>query len=109
MSNALLRTTGYSPMMRMCFLQRQAIMGMGAFVGQKKTLLALNVAWSLCSGEPLFGMLKVIRPPTRVLYLGPENGMMSFANRVNQIGLRDYLGKTFFYTTMSMPRSEEHT
>ncbi len=85
------------------FLQRQAIMGMGAFVGQKKTLLALNVAWSLCSGEPLFGMLKVIRPPTRVLYLGPENGMMSFANRVNQIGLRDYLGKTFFYTTMSMP------
>ena len=85
------------------FLQRQAIMGVGAFIGQKKTLLALNIAWSLCSGEPLFGKYKVTRHPTRVLYLGPENGMISFANRVNQIGLREYLGKTFFYTTMSMP------
>jgi Bifunctional DNA primase/polymerase, N-terminal/AAA domain len=85
------------------FLQRQAIMGIGAFVGQKKTLQALNIAWSLCSGEPLFGRFKVVRQPTRVLYLGPENGMISFAARVNQIGLREYMGKTFFYTTMSMP------
>ena len=30
-------------------LQRQAIMGIGAFIGQKKTLFALNLVWSLCS------------------------------------------------------------
>jgi len=86
------------------FLQRQAIMGLGAFVGQKKTLLALNIVRSLCSGEPLFGKFEVTRQPTRVLYLGPENGMISFSNRVNSIGLRPYLGKTFFYTTMSMEK-----
>ena len=85
------------------FLQRQAILGIGAYVGQKKTLLALNLVWSLCSGEPLFGRFKVTRRPSRVLYLGPENGMISFASRVNKIGLREYLGRTFFYTTMSMP------
>jgi hypothetical protein len=85
------------------FLQRQAIMGIGAFVGQKKTLLALNLVYSLCSGQPLFGRFKVTRQPSRVLYLGPENGLISFASRVNKIGLREYLGETFFYTTMSMP------
>ncbi len=84
-------------------LQRQSIMGIGAFVGQKKTLLALNLAWSLCSGEPLFGKFKVTRQPSRVLYLGPENGLISFSHRVNLIGLRKHLGGTFFYSTMSMP------
>ena len=84
------------------FLPEQAIMGIGAFVGQKKTLAALNIVFSLCSGEPLFGRYKVTRKPSRVLYLGPENGLMSFSNRVNSIGLRDYLCKTFFYSTMSM-------
>jgi hypothetical protein len=83
------------------FLPEQAIMGIGAFVGQKKTLAVLNIVWSLCSGEPLFGKYEVTRKPSRVLYLGPENGLMSFSNRVNCIGLRDYLCKTFFYTTMS--------
>lgn len=85
------------------FLQCEAIMGIGAFVGNKKTLLALNMAWSLCSGDALFGKFEVTRRPSRVLYLGPENGMISFADRVNKIGLREYLGKTFFYTTMKMP------
>lgn len=41
--------------------------------------------------------------PARVLYLGPENGLISFSDRVNRIGLRDYMGETFFYATMSMP------
>jgi hypothetical protein len=81
-------------------LQREAIMGIGAFVRHKKTLLALNIACSLCSGEPLFGRFEVVKKPTRVLYLGPENGMISFAHRVNLIGLREYLNKTFFYVTM---------
>ncbi len=84
------------------FLPEQAIMGIGAFVGQKKTLAALNIVFSLCSGEPLFGKYKVTRKPERVLYLGPENGLISFSDRVNRIGLRDYLCKTFFYSTMSM-------
>lgn len=84
------------------FLPEQSIMGIGAFVGQKKTLAALNIVFSLCSGEPLFGKYKVIRKPARVLYLGPENGLISFSDRVNRIGLREYLCKTFFYSTMSM-------
>jgi hypothetical protein len=84
------------------FLPEQAIMGIGAFVGQKKTLAALNIVFSLCSGEPLFDKYKVSRKPARVLYLGPENGLISFSDRVNRIGLRDYLCKTFFYSTMSM-------
>ena len=83
------------------FLPEQAIMGIGAFVGQKKTLAALNIVHSLCSGEPLFGKYAVARKPSRILYLGPENGLMSFSNRVNRIGLREYLCKTFFYSTMS--------
>ena len=85
------------------FLPVQAIMGIGAFVGQKKTLVALNIAFSLCSGERLFGKYEVKQKPSRVLYLGPENGLISFSDRVNRIGLRDYLGQTFFYATMSMP------
>jgi hypothetical protein len=85
------------------FLPVQSIMGIGAFVGQKKTLAALNIAYSLCSGEALFGRYEVKRKPARVLYLGPENGLISFSNRVDRIGLRKYLGKSFFYATMSMP------
>lgn len=84
------------------FLPEQAIMGIGAFVGQKKTLAALNIVLSLCSGEPLFGKYKVTRKPSRVLYLGPENGLISFSDRVNRIGLREYLCQTFFYSTMSI-------
>jgi hypothetical protein len=57
----------------------------------------------LCSGNALFGKFKVTRQPSRVLYLGPENGLISFSHRVNLIGLRKYLGETFYYSTMSMP------
>lgn len=84
------------------FLPEQAIMGIGAFIGQKKTIAALNIVFSLCSGESLFGKYKVNRRPSRVLYLGPENGLISFSDRSNRIGLRPFLCKTFFYTTMSM-------
>jgi len=85
------------------FLPVQSIMGIGAFVGQKKTLAALNIAYSLCSGDALFERYEVKRKPGRVLYLGPENGLISFSDRVNRIGLRKYLGQSFFYATMSMP------
>jgi hypothetical protein len=86
------------------FLPEQSIMGIGAFVGQKKTLAALNIVFSLCSGEPLFGKYRVMRKPARVLYLGPENGLISFSDRANRIGLREYLCKTFFYATMSIEK-----
>lgn len=91
------------------FLPEQAIMGIGAFVGQKKTLAALNIVYSLCSGEPLFGKYEVARKPARVLYLGPENGMISFSDRVNRIGLREYLCKNFFYATMSIQETRPLT
>ena len=45
------------------FLPEQAIMGIGAFVGQKKTLAALNIVAALCSGEPLFGKYGHDGPP----------------------------------------------
>lgn len=84
------------------FLQRQAIVGLAGYVGQKKSLIAQNVAYSLCSGEPLFGCFRVIRKPTRVLYLCPEMALIGFANRINRIGLLPYVGETFFYATMSL-------
>ncbi len=83
-------------------LQLQAILMIGAFVGQKKTLFVLNVVWSLLTGKPLFGKFEVVEKPARVLYLGPENGLISFADRVKRLGLREYIGKTFFFSTMSM-------
>lgn len=84
------------------FLQRQAIVGLAGFVGQKKSLIAQNVAYSLCSGEPLFGCFPVLRKPARVLYLCPEMALIGFANRITRIGLLPYVGETFFYATMSL-------
>jgi hypothetical protein len=83
-------------------LQLQAILMIAAFVGQKKTLLALNLVWSLLTGNPLFGKFAVIKKPSRVLYLGPENGLISFVDRLKRLGLREYVGKTLFFSTMSM-------
>jgi hypothetical protein len=83
-------------------LQLQAILMIAAFVGQKKTLLVLNMVRSLLTGEPLFGKYKVPKQPSRVLYLGPENGLISFADRVKRLGLRDYIGKTLFFSTMNL-------
>lgn len=84
------------------FLQRQAIVGLAGYVGHKKSLIAQNVAYSLCSGEPLFGCFRVTRKPSRVLYLCPEMALIGFANRVKKIGLMPYVGETFFYATMSL-------
>ena len=84
------------------FLQRQAIVGLAGYVGQKKSLIAQNVSYSLCSGEPLFGTFNVTRKPSRVLYLCPEMALIGFANRIRRIGLLQYVGETFFYATMSL-------
>ena len=83
------------------FLQIDAITALAAPVAQRKSLVALNVAHALCTGEPLFDYFKVARQPTRVLYLCPEMGIRSFTDRLRKIGLMSYIGKTLFCRTMS--------
>ena len=83
------------------FLQLDGITALAAPVGQRKSLIALNVAHALCTGELLFDTFKVTNGPTRVLYLCPEMGIRSFADRVKKIGLLSYIGKTLFVRTMS--------
>lgn len=82
------------------FLPLDSITAIAAPVGQRKSLVALNVAWSLCTGEPLFDYFQVSKQPERVVYLCPEMGLSSFSTRVKQIGLLDYVGKTLFCQTM---------
>jgi hypothetical protein len=84
------------------FLQRQSIVGIAGFVAHKKSFIALNVSYSLCSGEPLFGKFRVLHKARRVLYLCPEMGLVGFSNRVKKIGLLPYVGETFFFATMSL-------
>ncbi|MGA9042310.1 MAG: AAA family ATPase [Terriglobales bacterium] len=86
------------------FLLLESITAVAAPVGQRKSLIALNVAHALCTGEPLFGNAErfaVITKPTRVLYLCPEMGIRSFTERVRRIGLMPHTGETFFCRTMS--------
>jgi hypothetical protein len=64
------------------FLACQAICAVAAPVGQRKSLIALNMARSLCTGAPLFGFLPVLTRPSRVLYLCPEMGLISLSERV---------------------------
>jgi hypothetical protein len=83
------------------FLALGSITALAAPVGQRKSLIALNVAHALCTGEPLFGQFTVDRKPTRVIYLCPEMGISSFSDRLKKIGLMPCVGKTFFCRTMS--------
>jgi hypothetical protein len=83
------------------FLQHEAICGIAAPVGQRKSLIALNVARSLCTGEPLFGFLPVVNKPSRVLYLCPEMGLISMSERTRNAGLTDCLGNTLLLRSMN--------
>ena len=83
------------------FLQQDAITAVAAPVGQRKSLIALNVAHALATGEKLFDYFAVARKPSRVLYLCPEMGIQSFTDRLRKIGLMPYVGKTLFCRTMS--------
>lgn len=83
------------------FLQHEAICGIAAPVGQRKSLIALNVARSLCTGEPLFGFLPVVNKPSRVLYLCPEMGLISMSQRTRNAGLTDCLGDTLLLRSMN--------
>lgn len=85
------------------FLQFESITAIAAPVGQRKSIIALNVAHSLCTREPLFGAFRANPDavPSRVLYLCPEMGLTSFSDRTRKIGLMPYVGKTLFVRTMS--------
>jgi len=80
----------------------ESITGLAAPAGQRKSLIALNIAHALLTGEPLFGQFSVTEKPKRVLYLCPEMGLRSFRKRARAIGLMPYMGKTFFCRTMNV-------
>jgi putative DNA primase/helicase len=82
------------------FLALDSITAIAAPVGQRKSLIAMNVAHALCTGEPLFDYFKVIKQPSRVVYLCPEMGISSFSMRLKQIGLDSHVGGTLFCQTM---------
>jgi hypothetical protein len=83
------------------FLAVGSITALAAPVGQRKSLIALNVAHALCTGEPLFKQFTVDRKPARVVYLCPEMGISSFSDRLKKIGLMPHVGKSLFCRTMS--------
>ena len=83
------------------FLVKDSIAMLGGPVAQRKSIIALNIAHALCTGDPLFGYFDVTEKPTRTVYLCPEMGAASFVKRVKQIGLGGYVGKTLFIQTMS--------
>jgi hypothetical protein len=83
------------------FLVKDSIAMLGGPVAQRKSIIALNIAHALCTGEALFGYFNVAEKSTRTVYLCPEMGAASFVKRIKQIGLGGYVGKTLFIQTMS--------
>jgi len=83
------------------FLQREGVTAIAAPVRERKSLIALNVCHALLTGDNLFDHFEVVYKPERVLYLVPECSLGPFTDRVKRIGLMDYVGRTFFYRTLS--------
>jgi hypothetical protein len=83
------------------FLQCEGVTAIAAPVRERKSIIALNVALSLITGEKLFDHFEVVKKPSRVLYLCPEVSLGPFTDRVSKIGLMDYVGDQFFYRTLS--------
>jgi len=83
------------------FLQREGVTAIAGPVRERKSLIALNVAHALVTGERLFEHFEVVRKPERVLYLCPEVSLGPFTDRLKKIGLMDYVGETLFYRTLS--------
>ena len=88
------------------FLQREGVTAIAAPVRERKSLIALNIAYALVTGERLFDYFEVVHKPKRVLYLCPEVSLGPFTDRVKKIGLIDYVGDRFFYRTMSSDHLE---
>lgn len=85
------------------FLPDDGVTAIAAPVCQRKSLIAQNVARSLLTGKPLFGHFKVLKQPTRVLYLVPELTRSSLKQRLQGLGLMDYVGTTLFCRTLNEP------
>ena len=85
------------------FLQLQSITAVAAPVGQRKSIIGLNIAHCLCTREPLFDHFPANPEcvPSRVLYLCPEMGLISFSDRVRKIGLMPHVCESFFVRTMN--------
>lgn len=83
------------------FLQREGVTGLAAPVRERKSLIALNVAHALVTGEKLFDHFDVTKKPERVLYLCPEMALGPFSDRLKKIGLLNYVGDRLFYRTLS--------
>jgi hypothetical protein len=83
------------------FLQKDVITAIAAPVGQRKTIVACNAVHAVLTGEPLFGHFAVTQRAERVLYLCPEMGLLSFADRMRNLGLLPYVGKKLFCRTMN--------
>lgn len=83
------------------FLQREGVTGLAAPVRERKSLIALNVAHALVTGEELFDHFKVVKQPDRVLYLCPEMALGPFSDRLKKIGLLECVGDRLFYRTLS--------
>ncbi len=83
------------------FLQCEGVTGLAAPVRERKSLIALNVAHALVTGEKLFDHFSVVKKPERVLYLCPEMSLGPFSDRLKKIGLLNYVGERLFYRTLS--------
>jgi len=83
------------------FLQREGVTAIAGPVRERKSLIALNVTHALLTGEKLFDHFEVVRKPKQVIYLCPEVSLGPFTDRLKAIGLLDYVGRTFFYRTLS--------
>lgn len=83
------------------FLQSEGVTAIAGPVRERKSLIALNVAHALVTGEKLFDHFEVVNRPERVVYLCPEVSLGPFTDRVKKIGLLDYVGSRFFYRTLS--------
>ncbi|HEX8817283.1 MAG TPA: bifunctional DNA primase/polymerase [Terriglobales bacterium] len=82
------------------FLPDDGVTAIGAPVAQRKSLIAQNIARSLLTGEPLFGHFRVVRQPTRVLYLVPELTRTSLKKRLAGLGLMEYVGTKLLCRTL---------
>ncbi len=83
------------------FLQREGVTAIAAPVRERKSLIALNIAHALLTGEKLFDFFEVTHRPSRVIYLCPEVSLGPFTDRLRKIRLMDYVGETLFCRTLS--------
>jgi hypothetical protein len=83
------------------FLQAQSVTGLIGPARARKSIITLNMIHALLTGTPLFGRFPVVNRPKRVVYLCPESGLISLAQRINNVGLAPFVGDTFFYTSMN--------